>query len=46
MFGSSCVARITVSSAKVPVVVLVVVGKSAVYRTNSIGPRTLPLSEI
>ena len=40
--GSPCDAKMTVSSATVPVVLLLVVGKSDVYRTKSIGHNTLP----
>ena len=39
---SACEGKMTVSSAKVPVIVLLVVGKSDVYRTMSIGLNTLP----
>jgi hypothetical protein len=40
--GSLSIARRAVSSAKVAIVVLSVVGKSAVYSKYSEGPNTLP----
>jgi hypothetical protein len=42
--GSSCVAKIAVSSAKTAVVVLSDVGRSLVYIRYRMGPKTLPCS--